>query len=119
VAAAAARRPLTRCDLRALPFGAAVFDGIWACASLVHFDLVDISAVLVEFRRVAKTGSALFVTVKTGDDVGAWVPTEFGARWFHFWRPGTLVATIVAARFEVHSAVLDKDIWVDVFAHAV
>lgn len=52
-------------DFRKLPFGDEHFDGIWAHASLVHFDKVsDIKKSLSEFYRVLKKGGIIHVFVK-------------------------------------------------------
>lgn len=53
-------------DLRNLPFIEANFDGIWAHASLVHFEsLFDVKKTLAEFYRVLKTDGILHVLVKS------------------------------------------------------
>ena len=53
-------------NLLRLPFIEADFDGIWAHASLVHFEtLFDVKKALSEFYRVLKTGGILHVLVKS------------------------------------------------------
>lgn len=43
------------------------FDGIWACASLLHVPFCEINDVLIRFRRALKTGGICFMSFKQGD----------------------------------------------------
>jgi SAM-dependent methyltransferase len=43
------------------------FDGIWACASLLHVARRDLSSVLARFTKALKQGGALYVSFKHGD----------------------------------------------------
>ncbi|MCX6793817.1 MAG: class I SAM-dependent methyltransferase, partial [Candidatus Gottesmanbacteria bacterium] len=42
------------------------FNGIWACASLLHLERTETPAVLASFYRILKPGGILFVLVKEG-----------------------------------------------------
>lgn len=53
-------------DLRALDFSPGSFDGIWACASLLHLHRAEVPQVLENFFHMLKPGGALFVMVKEG-----------------------------------------------------
>ncbi len=53
-------------DLRNIDYRDQSFDGIWANASLHHFDQKDVTAALSEFSRLLKPGGILFVAVKRG-----------------------------------------------------
>jgi len=53
-------------DLRKITFPDQSFDGIWACASLLHLERTEAPAVLRAFNRILKTGGVLFVMVKEG-----------------------------------------------------
>ena len=56
-------------DMRALPFGEQDFDGVWANASLVHFETrEDVVTSLREFNRVLKEQGVLYVSVKLQTD---------------------------------------------------
>lgn len=57
---------LARWDYRRLPFGDAVFDGIWAPAALHHMPRGQIRRTLAEWRRVQRRGP-IFVTFREGD----------------------------------------------------
>jgi ubiquinone/menaquinone biosynthesis C-methylase UbiE len=56
----------TLMDLRRISFLEQSFDGIWACASLLHLERTEVPAVLRAFHRILKTGGVLFVMVKEG-----------------------------------------------------
>lgn len=45
----------------------AVFDGIWACASLLHVPHDEMPDVLARFARALKPGGILYVSLKEGD----------------------------------------------------
>lgn len=53
-------------DLRALIFPPNSFDGIWACASLLHLHRAEVPQVLENFFHLLKPGGVLFVMVKEG-----------------------------------------------------
>lgn len=53
-------------DLRALDFSPSSFDGIWACASLLHLHRAEVPQVLENFFRLLKPSGVLFVMVKEG-----------------------------------------------------
>ncbi|HEX7042742.1 MAG TPA: class I SAM-dependent methyltransferase [Patescibacteria group bacterium] len=60
-------------DMRALPFKESDFDGLWAQASLLHFEnRGDVATSLKEFNRVLKENGVLFISVKlqTKDKTG-------------------------------------------------
>ena len=79
----AQRREVRGCvcgDLRHLPFADGEFDGIWACASLLHFPRVEMPAALAELRRVLKGGVVLLL-LKEGSGE-RWVATPDGQERF-------------------------------------
>ena len=43
------------------------FDGIWACASLLHVPFCELEDVLTRFRRALKTGGVCFLSFKHGN----------------------------------------------------
>jgi ubiquinone/menaquinone biosynthesis C-methylase UbiE len=53
-------------DLRSIPLPDQSFDGIWACASILHIPHSDIPTVLLEFYRLLKLRGSLFILVKAG-----------------------------------------------------
>ncbi|MFC4406659.1 class I SAM-dependent methyltransferase [Haloarchaeobius iranensis] len=57
-------------DMRTLPFGPNSFDGVWACASLLHVPRGDVPATLSEFARVLDGDGTLYCSLKRGDESG-------------------------------------------------
>lgn len=53
-------------DFRRLRFLKQSFDGIWACASLLHLHRAEVPQVLENFFHLLKPGGILFVMVKEG-----------------------------------------------------
>lgn len=53
-------------DLRHLQFSTNSFEGIWACASLLHLRREEIPEVLKSFYNLLKLGGVLFIQVKEG-----------------------------------------------------
>lgn len=53
-------------DLRNMDFPDNMFDGIWACASLVHLKRDEIPVVLTAFHRILKPGGILFLLMIEG-----------------------------------------------------
>lgn len=52
-------------DLRDPPFESATFDGLWAAASLLHFDRAEIPKVLATLRRQLVPSGLFFASVKS------------------------------------------------------
>jgi len=83
LAARAARysmSPVVVGDMRALPFRARVFRGLWASASLLHIPRREISKALAECRRVLAPEGIFFASMKSGVGEGA----DFDGRWFSY-----------------------------------
>ena len=55
----------------------AQYDGVWACASLLHLDKVELQQVLGQLAKSLKPGSPLYMSFKYGDYCG-----ERNGRWF-------------------------------------
>jgi ubiquinone/menaquinone biosynthesis C-methylase UbiE len=62
----AANAEFINMDLRKMDFPDNKFDGIWACASIIHLKRVEIPPVLATFFRILKPGGVLMVMVKAG-----------------------------------------------------
>lgn len=54
-------------DFRRLRFPKGSFDGIWACASLLHLKRREVPEVLKKFFQLLKSGGTLFIMVREGD----------------------------------------------------
>lgn len=62
-------QPVINLTFNKLPYEAE-FDGIWACASLLHVPSSDIKDVLVKIEKTLKTGGYFYFSVKYGDYEG-------------------------------------------------
>jgi len=92
---------LVRADMRRLPFASGCTDGCFACASLLHLPRAQASQALLEFRRVLRTGGALYVGVKEGQGE-QWVAGQEGyERFFVYYQPEEIDRTIQAAGFDL------------------
>ncbi|MEK7540343.1 MAG: class I SAM-dependent methyltransferase [Patescibacteria group bacterium] len=76
------------------------FDGVWACASVLHLKKKDLPLALKEFRRILKPKGRLFVSVKKGDGE-KFVEDEAGKRFFSFYKEGEMKEAIEKAGFKV------------------
>ena len=56
-----------RGDMRALLFADDNFDGLWACASLLHVPESDVPATLAEFERVLGDGGVVVCSLKAAE----------------------------------------------------
>jgi hypothetical protein len=57
------------------------FDGIWACASLIHIPKGDIEDVLARFTRALSPGAVWYLSLKIGDGEvveGCWFFSRYG-----------------------------------------
>jgi ubiquinone/menaquinone biosynthesis C-methylase UbiE len=107
-----------RADMRSLPLADDAFDGVWACASLLHVPREDVPATLREFRRVLVDGGCLAVSVKRAD-----VEPEPGShyandrRHFERYTPDELAALVTDAGFTIAER-RTSDRWLFVAAEA-
>lgn len=112
LAAARERAPdsaLLRADMRSLPLGADRFDGLWACASLLHVPREEVPATLTEFRRVVADDGLLAASLKLADPDGE--PTSHYAndeRHFERYEPDELRALLADAGFDVVECVTSE-----------
>ncbi|WP_158634160.1 class I SAM-dependent methyltransferase [Amycolatopsis sp. WAC 04169] len=88
------------CDLLALPIAAGVFDGVWACASIVHLPSEAHPRVFSEIHRVLAPGGVTAISLKEGEGEG-WARSVRmpSPRWFSLRRPEAVVDELAAAGF--------------------
>jgi SAM-dependent methyltransferase len=99
-----------RGDMRALPFADDGFDGLWACASLLHVPERDVPATLAEFERVLADGGVALVSLKAAGGPGEGVdasPYEEDRRHFERYDPDRARDLFETAGFEVVSVATD------------
>jgi SAM-dependent methyltransferase len=92
-----------RGDVRALPFVADAFDGVWCCAALHHLPKADAPAALAEFERVLAPDGAFFCSVKRGSDAGFEPDDDRGGgddRYFAYYAGDEFRDMLAAAGFE-------------------
>jgi ubiquinone/menaquinone biosynthesis C-methylase UbiE len=106
---------LVRADLRAFPFDAASFDGVWCCAALLHLPREDASSVLTDAARVLRSGGALFVSVKRGQSSEYTTDEHGNERFFTKFEPAELHDLLEDAGFSVAEE-LDQDEWMAAIA---
>jgi SAM-dependent methyltransferase len=106
VTKAAHYAPTTCADLRHVQslYPAGIFDGIWACASLVHLSRTDAAAVLKQFATLLRPAGKLYACVNTQGQTG-WLEEPDGRRWYCIWEPDAFEKTVEASGFVVEDAV--------------
>src|SRR5262249_11904589 len=67
----------------------AEFDGVWACASLLHVRRSETGAVLARLARALKSDGALYASFKLGESEG-----ERGGRRFTDWTEAALAGEV-------------------------
>ncbi|MBN1963349.1 MAG: class I SAM-dependent methyltransferase [Anaerolineae bacterium] len=104
-------------DMRALPFAAAVFDGVWVCASLLHLPKAQAPAAVRAFAWLARPGGIVYVGVKAGAGEALVSAPAFadGERFFAFYQEAEVVALLETAGLRVVER-LKQAGWINVFA---
>ncbi len=118
---------LVQGDSRCLPFPDNAFDGVWACASLLHLPKGQVSIALAEVARVLKRGAIFFSSMQVGEHDGLVGVGDPLPRHYAFYRPGDWRRRVEAARFEVVDLRSKQDRtsvnsgaegWIETFARA-
>jgi SAM-dependent methyltransferase len=115
--------PRVRADLRALPFAAGSFAGVWASASLLHLQREELTPALVAVRALLAPAGMLYASLKRGEGE-RWENVSFGAekpRWFTYYSEQQLDAALYAAGFDLiesHTEGTPKETWLVRFARA-
>ncbi len=86
--------PRVQADSRALPFGSATFDGVWASATLLHLPRTELVLAMLELERVLRPGGVLFLSLKVGHGEQA-----NDGRLFAFYQPAELLRHLGGAGF--------------------
>lgn len=99
-------------DILELDFEEAYFDGIWACAVLLHLEKKDLPKVLNDFYRILKTSGLMFIGVKQGEGEQSVIDSlsDGNSRFFSFYQKDEIEALVRAAGFDViYSEIRDDD----------
>jgi SAM-dependent methyltransferase len=85
---------LVRADLVRPPFAAGCFDGVWACASLLHLPKAHLPAALAEIARLLPRPGVLYLALKGGQGE-EWVGGSPGQRFFFaYYQPAEVEAAL-------------------------
>lgn len=90
---------IARWDMRSLPFGDDVFDGVWAPASLQHLPRAEIRGALAELRRVQRGGPILTTFRKGRTDLAEVEDPPAGTVYATSVTPDELLALLMEAGY--------------------
>lgn len=92
---------LVHADLCLPPFASGRFDGIWACASLLHLPRAGFLPALVEVARLlGQSGGVLYLAMKAGQGE-RWVTGHSGRRtFFTYYQPSEIETALGRAGFQ-------------------
>jgi ubiquinone/menaquinone biosynthesis C-methylase UbiE len=91
-------------DIENLKFSNNSFDGVWACASLLHVPKKNMPQVLTEIHRILVPGGILAITLKEGDWEGYEKDSRYDGqpvKFFSYWRKKPLIILIEMAGFRI------------------
>jgi SAM-dependent methyltransferase len=93
---------LVRADLRLTPFASDRFDGIWACASLLHLPRAGFAPTLAEvIRLLRQPGGVLYLALKGGQGE-QWVTGHDGRRtFFAYYQPDEIETSLAHTGFQI------------------
>jgi SAM-dependent methyltransferase len=101
---------LLRADLRQPPLAARSFDGVWACASLLHLRRVHLHTALAKVARLlCRPGGILYLALKTGHGE-RWIDDHSGRRsFFVYYQPAEIETALRQAGFEILESWMSPD----------
>ncbi len=90
-------------DLRNITFSDGSFDGIWACASLLHLTHGEIGPVLERFHGLIVSGGAMMLLMKkgTGERLATSTTITTDTRFFAYYSEEELLTLVKGAGFTV------------------
>ncbi len=101
-------------DMRELNFDAASFDGVWACASLLHLKRSEVPSTLAEIRRVLKPSGKFYIAMKEGGG-----ERVVRGRFFTYYSEDELKEVVTRSGFKVLDTIKTKvegTVWIHMFA---
>jgi SAM-dependent methyltransferase len=101
VAMAAVHAPTVLGDLRGLgtTYPDGIFDGVWACASLVHLPRPEACGVLAQIAALLRPVGRFYACVPVGPE--GYRDEPDGRRWYAGWDARAFAETVAAAGFAV------------------
>lgn len=106
-AAQAGVRSLVLADSRRQPFAQNVFDGEWACASLLHLPKADFPQALHEINRTLRHGH-VYLSLKKGEGE-TWLNDYDHRRFYAFYHPAEVELALERTGFHVLDVWLSGD----------
>lgn len=82
-----------------------VFDGIWACSSLLHFNDDELIIALKNCYNALKNNGVMYTSFKKGSFIG-----ERNGRFFHDFEQDDLVELVQKMKFQVLELFVTKDV---------
>jgi SAM-dependent methyltransferase len=97
-------------DMRDLTFESNTFDGIWACASLLHIPKRETKKTIEWFHRVLKKWWLLFICVMEGDGEGYDKRAKYNntERFFSYWQKDQLEQKIKDNNFSIQKSFVNQ-----------
>jgi SAM-dependent methyltransferase len=97
-------------DMRWPPFRSGAFDGVWACASLLHLRRAQLPAALAVVSRLLRSpGGILYLALKSGRGE-RWTTASGGQRlFFTYYQPAEVETVLRQAGFEVLDSWVNPD----------
>jgi SAM-dependent methyltransferase len=109
---------LVRGDMRRLPFSDGSFDGLWACASLLHVPDDDVESTVAEFQRVLSSGGVAIVSLQRPsgrEEVTS--PYDDDKRYFELHEPADVRRLFERAGFaDVDVRAVPDEPWIEIRA---
>jgi ubiquinone/menaquinone biosynthesis C-methylase UbiE len=111
-------------DMRRLAIRARVMDGCFVCASLLHLKRSDAPVALGEFKRVLKSGGALYVAVKHGRGESWENGTWDSPRFFTYYRQEEMLSLVDQHGFKITRRWINQpsrpgdSSWINLFARS-
>lgn len=90
-------------DMRQLPLGASVADGLWVSASLLHLQKADAETALQGFYHVLRPGGVSYISVKegTGSELRRKTYGRTAPRFFAYWQAAELDGALQRVGFDL------------------
>lgn len=82
-----------------------IYDGIWACASLLHLDKNSFFKMLTKLYKALKSDGIMYISLKIGKDFSAYENNRF----FTYYKEETLYQLLKKANFNIMDKYISSD----------